>query len=227
MLKLKNGRRQYSKKKAFRRFKGVFNTTQKIVRKKIEVDIPLYVVNNTIGSQYYSFGTGSTPVFSYEILNTAFLADEFKRIAALYGIYRVTGTSIKYARSINAAVNTVYSLPDLSLVTGPEENSTYITKESFYSADGAMRVQPLNNDGKMQSKYWKLPGDMTINGGYTIPGPRGWGSTNSVLVASNTRYFIHLGWGTDPNISTGFAQIASCVVTIYMEFGLPRFRTAV
>lgn len=223
----KYGRKRFSKRRTFRRLKGVFNTTQTIVRKKIEIDLPLYCVNNTIGAQYYSFGTASTPVYSQEILNAAFITDEFKRIAALYGLYRVTGIGVKYARSINAAVNTVYSLPDLSVIPGPEENALYITRESYYSADGAMRVQPLNNDGKMQSKYWKLPGDLTVNGGYTIPGPKGWGSTNSVLVSSATRYFVNLGWGTDPNISTGFAQIASLVVTMYMEFGLPRFRTAV
>ena len=227
MLKLKNGRRQYSKKKAFRRFKAVYNTTQSIVTKKIEIDVPVYVVNNNFGVQYYSFATGSAPVLAYEILNTAFLTDEFKRIGALYGLYRLTGVQCKYARSINAALNTVYSLPDMSIIPAPEESATYITKESFYSADGAMRVQPLNNDGKMQTKYWKIPGDMTVNGGYTIPGPRGWGSTNSVLVGSQTRYFLYIGWATDPNIAAGNAQMASIVITLYMQFGLPRFRTAV
>jgi len=68
---------------------------------------------------------------------------------------------------------------------------------------------------------------MTVNGGYTIPGPRGWGSTNSVLTGSQTRYYIYLGWATDPNIASGNAQMASIVVTMYMQFGLPRFRTAV
>jgi len=219
--------KKVSRRRVFRRLKGVYNTTQSIVSKKVEIDVPVYVVNNNFGQQYYSFTTGTTPVFAYEVLNTAFLTDEFKRIGALYGLFRLTGVQCKYARSINAALTSVYSLPDLSIMAAPEENSVYITKESFYSADGSMRVQPLNNDGKMQSKYWKIPGDITINGGFTIPGPRGWGSTNSVLTSSNTRYFIYLGWATDPNIASGNAQVASVVVTLYMQFGLPRFRTAV
>jgi len=171
MLKLKNGRRQYSKKRAFRRFKGVFNTTQRIVRKKIEIDIPVYAVNNGIGSQFYSFATGSTPLLSFETLNTSFSGDEFKRMGALYALYRVTGTSIKYARSLNAAIPSVYSLPDISFCPGPEESVSYTGKEMYFSADGALRIQPLSTDAKMPTKYWKTPGDVTINGGFTIPGP--------------------------------------------------------
>lgn len=230
MIKTTKGskRRDYKSKRQLRRLKGVWNHTQNVLRKKLDCDLAIYAVQNQLGSTYYSFGTGSSPIYGLDFFNVVTGLDEFKRLGACYGLCRVTGISIQYARAVNAAVNTIYTLPDINLMVAPEENTSFITKESFYSADGGMRVQPLSTDARPLQKYYRWTGDYTGGQGYTIAGPRGWMSTNAILTSSNSKYFVYVGWSIDPTFSgAGNVPIGSVKVTVYMEFGLPRFRTAV
>lgn len=232
MNKLSKSRSTYTRKRIsrrFKRYKGVVAFTKTPVRRTFEVDLDVNAAyNTTTGIGFYTFDTStSTPQHYYEFLSSQiFQGTEFKQMINQYGLFRVTGFAFGFARQLNASVNTVYYLPDLSITIGPQENTTYFDKTLAYSEDNALRVQPLNSDSKIISKYFRMACPIITSGGYTLPfGRNVWASTNQFQSGSNFPFYAFVGHIKNPEIATTSAvRVGNMQIKVYIEFADPRQR---
>lgn len=214
-------------KRAFNRYVGIKSFTGPIVRKKFEISFPLYAVQTSLNANFYSWGTGSSAVFQQEWLSAIFNTQEFFQMVNQYGLLKLNGIKLSVTRTVNAASVSLYQAPDVALMIGPQENNTYLNKKTVYANDNAFRIQPINSEGKPQTRYYRFDSDLTIGSGYTIAagGKGGWLSTNGLAGSSNYIMYVGLGHDSDPILSgTGNIPILNVMVTAYMSFCLNRQR---
>lgn len=223
-------RRITYKRKSLRRQKAISaGWLGRPITKKVEFTLNVYAVQNSVGTQYYSFGTtGSNPQHYYDFFSDLVSQNEFKQLANQYGVFKMTGASLRFARQLNAAQAQVYYLPDVAFYLGPQEDTTYFDKNMAYACDTAMRVQPLNSDGMMTTKYYRYPANTIISSGYLMPlGHKGaWCATNAIYQGGQAfKWYVYMGHNKDPSISTqGNVAVGTLTITTYFKFALARQR---
>lgn len=158
VMKRSLGRKRRMPMVRYRQPRNKMEPGSQLHQARIEVSLPLYIFSATGPVFSYSFSTSATVLNATMLSNSSLSTNqELIRNANLYAYAKVCGVSIKFTRTLNAAVNTVYQLPGLSVnVMGALSAAqlTGLTKEDVYQSDGSMEIQVLNSIDKPISKYW-------------------------------------------------------------------------
>lgn len=125
---------------------------------KVEISVPVYLYSAVGPSFAYSFSSTSVVLNSTIFTDTTYIGnEELRRMINSYLYCKVNGVAIKFVRSINAAINTIYQLPAIyaNIVTGLSAGQrSNITRQAVAQADSSYEVQTLNTVAESPSKYY-------------------------------------------------------------------------
>lgn len=217
IMKKSLGGKRRTAMKLYRAPRNKMDPRSSVHQAKVEISVPIYIYSATGPSFAYSFST-STTVLNSAILGSGALVtnQELARLANLYAYVKVCGVSIAFTRTLNAAVNTVYQLPGLSVnVMGAMTTAqlTGLNKEDVYQSDGAMELQVLNSVDKPISKYWGFKEHFSTSG---FSDPLGVYVNSASLPALN----ILIGYQQNPSQSdvTNSPKIGDLECTVYLTY---------
>lgn len=191
----------------------------KPVLRKYELDLPVYIYSPAIGSGYSFAISGSG--YTYHANAFLPLADaEMQDYFNQHSHYKVHGCEMKFVRSLNAAVSTVYQLPEISFCLVPYLSTTQqnnLNKDTATNNDGAFRVQPLNSESNPKSKYYRMSAPTFSNTSIACGG--------NVLIPTNmtANFNAILGFDQYPSLSSvnDSPVVGSLKLTWYLSFHNP------
>lgn len=220
MVKL--GKRRYPKKKMMlKRYKAP-SLMGKVINRKIEISLPINFVTQTASTGYYTFGTSITlPTYQVSAFQSALLRDEYQETAAAYNFVKIKGASLQYFRTLNAAVNTVYQLPQISFDIIPQQTfgTSVVTKNTAVDSETSYTIQPLQTDMQPRPKYYSFPPIIVGNGGRMVGGTGLWMNCSGID-STYTDWYAILGHIDPPLTSnaTDIVKIGSLKVSFYLSF---------
>lgn len=218
VMKKSMGGKRRTAMKLFRQPRNKIAPGENVYIAKIDVSLPLYIYASTGPSFAYSFSTNQISL-NAQILNTATITGdiELRRLSNIYMYSKVNGVSVRFNRTLNAAINTIYQLPALSVDICGELTSLQslnITKDTVENSDSALRVQVLNSIDAPISKYWGFKECFTNSA-----------STNAFLGCWNNTFHqpiinLIIGYSETPSASNvnDSPRIGTLDCQIYMSF---------
>lgn len=192
----------------------------KPVLRKYEIDIPIYIYTPGGLSAGYSFLTSGVGHTYHVNAFTPSSDVEVQDYLNQHTHYKVHGCEMKFVRSLNAAISTVYQLPEMAFCLTPYLSSSqllFIDKTAATNNDGAYRVQPLNSESNPKSKYFRF-GASAFGNSSVISG-------GNALIPTNitANYNLIMGYDQNPtnSSSTDSPMVGSIKLTWYLSFHNP------
>lgn len=214
--------------------KRVFGQTKTPCYRKITTEFPVYAFQDAAGVGYYSWSNSvvsATSIIDFAQTNGTYLGlwktDEFIGLMRTYQFVSIKGFSIAYYRSINAAqaINWL-NLPPMYIaplfddpVAGAYDNDTAI------SIDGNLHVSLLSNEAMGPSRYYAMPGYLSLSGGYGFGANSFTTSYHMYNGPGSYSFVVILGYSVRPTSSatpptTITQQVGTVRVSAYCEFAV-------
>lgn len=181
---------------------------------KIEINVPVWIYATT-GLDYYSF---SPSLETWHIYPTLTSSTELNKQLNSYIYYRLNGCSIAFVKTYNAnSTNEIRSAPPLAFNVGPPLATSQVsnlTKGRIFDMDDSYRIQPLNDQKNIDSRYYKFT-DMDSGHPASYPQSLGrWQNTFSAPVV-----LLSLGSKENPvNLGDANITIGTVLLTLYFSF---------
>lgn len=223
MVKVRKFRKSLGKRRAMRSKAQVVTSMVRYVQpkastqystSKIEINVPVWIYATT-GLDYYSF---SPSLETWHIYPTLTSSTELNKQLNSYIYYRMNGASIAFVKTYNAnSTNEIRSAPPLAFNVGPPLSTSQVsnlTKGRIFDMDDSYRLQPLNDQKNIDSKYFKFM-DMDSGNPSSYPQSLGrWQNTFSAPVI-----LLSLGSKENPvNLGDANITIGTVLLTIYFSF---------
>lgn len=231
-----------SKKKMVKVQKRYFGKTRDSVFRKIETEFPVYAVQDTAGTARYSWDVASTPnAFLY---NRDFAAnssagtglwktDEFVNLMRSNVFCCIKGFSISFVRSSLAFNTTITPFP-IQFTSLPAiyfsplfdtPPATAVDNDTACGTDGALIVSIITTAPTGLSKYYALPPNVSLAGGYSYGALTYTNAYQMYNTPGNYSFEVAVGSASAPvsMITAPTAVVAllgTVKVTAYCEFAV-------
>lgn len=179
--------------------------------------IPVYATTDVTNSGVYSFSSaGSGSGLSFSIKDKLYASTMFQRDLGMYNYMQFKGVSVKFVRTLNAAVQNWLNLPplwfDMIIPSGSTAPSNIVQSETAY------QIQTLNADSNVKSKFWELPPYLETANGYPS-GSQVW----MQCAGWQSQHDMRIGVGySDPPVNTSASQsqiVGDMMCKVYVKFG--------
>lgn len=227
VFKKRLGKRRFGKRMS--RPRNMVSIMGKPITRKLDTDFFVYYTyHNTSGNNAYSFSVSPSvnPTVVKGILDSLEGELEFKNLAISYGFIKIHGFLVSIKRALNAAVSTIYTVPEFSI--GIDAYNFATNAANNFDQDNNLKYQALQSTQGV-SKYFKIPGPVVSSIGYPLGGV--WSNARDIHTgATDGNWYLALGYVIAPT-SAATADLSVLVATVnvtaYVQYAMPHFVTTI
>jgi len=194
------------------------------VIRDINVQVPIYAVQNGSGVDMYSLNFNSSqasPTLQVDLINLILGANEYVDLVKDFGFVQLYGLAFKLSPTVSTSqyldvLTPIFATPTVGGLT------TYTT-DSAAASDSSVELLLNSTNNRGISRTYSFPSVAIGSSGYAFGGTGCWIATTSYASSANLKLLIGYKSGPTFNTSSKSLKVAVIDISFNMRFACPTF----